>query len=135
MPAEVAMLSKLESDESGYRVRIQIGALPELPRTIRSRHWTVQARHRDQWHALVAAALAGKRPAAPLERATLILTRHSAQEPDRDNLMASWKDVIDGLRHAGVILNDKRQNIGTPDSRWEKAGHKNGHVTIEVIES
>lgn len=74
------------------------------------------------------------RPAEPLERAHLILTRHSSSEPDFDGLAVSFKPVIDGLVEAGVLANDKSGNIGQPEYRWFKAPMKMGFITVEVRE-
>lgn len=121
------------------RIRLEIDGLPELPNKLQRRHWRYIASHAKRWHKAVADALLIARsegvelPAAPFRSARLILTRHSTQEPDRDNLAASWKPVIDGLTRAGLIWDDKPSVIGTPECRWVKAKRGEGRVTVEVI--
>jgi len=41
-------------------------------------------------------------PTRPLTEARIELVRHSSVEPDYDNLVGSFKAIIDGLRDAGV---------------------------------
>lgn len=73
-----------------------------------------------------------KRAAFPFLRATVTLTRLSTREPDADNLMSSWKHVLDGLVEAGVIINDKPSTIGSPISLWKYAKRKDGKIKIKV---
>ncbi len=76
-----------------------------------------------------------KAPEKPLKKARLVLTRYSSNSPDFDGLVSSFKHVIDGLVDAGVIQNDKFENIGAPEYVWEKCGRRAGKITVEVFES
>lgn len=79
-------------------------------------------------------AMAEPRPAKPLERCALIITRHSSSEPDFDNAVASAKPLVDGLKDAGVIVDDKSSCIVERKYLWEKAPPKKGFVTVRVEE-
>lgn len=75
-----------------------------------------------------------KRPASPLIQCEMILTRFSTRECDFDNLVASFKPVVDGLKDAGVILDDSSKVIVRREYRHRPAKPKQGKVRIEVIE-
>jgi Holliday junction resolvase RusA-like endonuclease len=89
-----------------------------------------------KWHQAVASAVmeAGKSPIRlPLKRAKLRLTRFSTVRPDTDGLVSGFKAVIDGLVKAGVLFNDKYENIGFPEYLWDKAPPKAGRLQVVVI--
>jgi Holliday junction resolvase RusA-like endonuclease len=69
-----------------------------------------------------------------LTAANLTLTRFSSRQPDRDNLMSSWKAVIDGLVESGVLVDDNCDVVKSIDSRWEKASSKNSKIRVLVEE-
>ena len=75
----------------------------------------------------------GNKPAEPLQRSAIHLIRYSSVEPDPDNLAASFKPVIDGLREAGVIVNDRSENVELRFS-WRKAPQNMGMIRVEVRE-
>ena len=115
-----------------YRIEFTLMGLPSTPNS--RRHWREVHKENEAWYSAVRAAAWSKRPATPLSKAKLTLTRVSATEPDYDNLCASFKPVIDGLRYAGVLLDDKKQNIGMADYFWEKCSPRKGCITICVEE-
>lgn len=53
---------------------------------------------------------------------------------DYDNLVASFKACIDGLKRARIIVDDKVEIIGRPICRWQPAPAKEGRIIIEVEE-
>jgi len=76
---------------------------------------------------------ARNRPEKPLSRAKVIFTRHSSTPPDDDNLAGSFKSVRDGLKDAGVIVDDKSANI-VAEYRWSKTDRNKGFITVEIEE-
>lgn len=98
-------------------------------------NWKYRWSHAKRWKAMVAAAVLAYRakPPVPLTRSRLVLTRCSAVEPDPDNLAASFKPVIDGLREAGVIENDRSCNVEIC-YRWRKAPRGSKKMLVEVYE-
>ncbi len=73
-------------------------------------------------------------PAKSLERAKLTLVRYGSKEPDFDNLVSSFKPIIDGLVSAGIIVNDKQANIGQPQYLFVKAKRDEGAFSVKVEE-
>lgn len=113
-----------------YKLRIELPGLPPLPNGGHG-HWRKDWQTKKKWKEWVILATAGKRPLKPLEVAEMTLTRCSSSEPDQDNLAASFKGIIDGLRYAGIISDDKRSNV-RPNFEWRKAKTKQGKIIIEV---
>jgi Holliday junction resolvase RusA-like endonuclease len=60
------------------------------------------------------------------------LVRHSATEPDWDNMVSSFKPIIDALETLRVIENDKMSVIGQPSYRWHKAPRGHGYIEVAV---
>jgi hypothetical protein len=98
-----------------------------------SRNPWVLHRLAQEWkgRAIVAAKAEGV-PQAPLKHARLVLTRYSSVSPDPDGLVSGFKAIVDGLVAAGVLENDRFDNIGMPDYRWEKVPQRAGKVRVEV---
>lgn len=111
--------------------------LPGLPRTTNrlNVHWRVRQTNTKKWqNAVILEARRKGTPLAPLERAQLTLTRYSAKECDFDNLVSSFKPLIDGLRIAGVIKDDKQSVIGQSIYLQGVAKRNKGFITMKVEE-
>jgi len=67
-----------------------------------------------------------------LTNAKLTFIRCSSKELDWDNLITSFKHVLDGLTEAGVILDDKPSVIGQPQFFWERCPPKQGKIKIRI---
>jgi Holliday junction resolvase RusA-like endonuclease len=110
---------------------LTIKALPILPNQgHRGRHWAVEAKYRREWHLMVRCAVGLLTPVSPLDRARVTLTRVSKREPDTDNLMASWKPILDGLVRARVLFDDSPAHVELV-SRWRRTTGP-GFVVVEV---
>lgn len=109
--------------------------LPKLqPDSFRS--WPARARYRKDWHKRVAGhvLILKAKPKTPLETAVVSCTRHSTREPDRDNLVQSFKPILDGFVKAGVLKDDSPAVIGAPEYSWEKTGRGKGRITVWIRE-
>lgn len=117
-----------------YRLEFELPGLPPMtnPKSGGSRNWRALWRMNRRWKRDVILLVQPKRPPAPLERAKLTLIRASSVAPDSDGLVSGFKAVIDGLREARVIANDRYQNIGMPDYRWEPATQGKGFIRVIV---
>ena len=116
-----------------YHLRIELPGLPQLQSGAFG-HWSARRRHDSRWKQLVALEARGHWPKEPLERASLVCTRFSCarSSPDRDNLVASFKPLIDALQGV-VIKNDSPEHM-TAEYHWEKCHRGEGRVVIEVSE-
>lgn len=108
--------------------------LQGLPRTANGSHGHWRAKHAQvrAWKQAVFTAAWHKKPAQPLASAVLCLTRHSSTCPDFDNLVMSFKPIIDGLRQAGILVDDRKANIGEPKYKWIQAPRNAGFITVRV---
>lgn len=116
-----------------YELSFVINGTPDLPNRCRKGSWKATWSHAKKWKAWVGVRCLGKKPAEPLQQAALHLTRYSSVEPDPDNLAASFKPVIDGLREAGIIENDRSANVALKFS-WRKVPPNMGMIRVEVRE-
>lgn len=108
--------------------------LPGLPPTTNGSHghWRAAAAKRKEWRQASCFVASGNRPPEPLRNAKLTLTRFSSNRPDFDNLTISFKSVVDGLKDAKVIHDDKDSVIIERVYQWEKAPPKKGKIRIQV---
>lgn len=111
-------------------------SIPSLPRTQTNNfgsHWGRSA-DKKKWLNLVYYAVkeAKRRPPdEPLQSATLTFTRRSSQEPDADNLAASFKPVQDSLVKL-LVIHDDSPDIIEATYQWEYAAPKKGGITVRV---
>lgn len=99
----------------------------------RSRNFWAIKKESDLWKKYVG-QVAVPRPLSPLKRARLTLIRFSSSEPDYDGLVHGFKPIIDGLKEAGVLIDDKFSNIGASNYQWEKCPPKKGRIIVIVEE-
>lgn len=119
-----------------YSLEFKLDGLPKMtnPSGARSTHWRVIKKERDNWKSLVVEAASGKKPPEPLKKARLTLIRHSSVSPDPDGLVSGFKAIIDGLVEAGVLENDRFENIGMPQYLWSKVQPRKGYIEVRVKE-
>lgn len=116
-----------------FNLVIEIKGLPKLPNISMYKHWTTKYRDVQKWKRLVINACYGKAPSAPLQKAKIIYTRYSAKKPDYDNCVSSFKALQDGLKEAGIIIDDSWNTI-TSVYAWETAKQRQGRIKIEIRE-
>jgi hypothetical protein len=99
-------------------------------------HWRHAHNEAKKWKQWVADAVlaAGGPPRTPLVRYRLALARFSSSEPDYDGLVRGFKVLIDGLREAGVLKDDKLSNTGPWACRWYRCKPKEGRMFVSVVE-
>lgn len=81
-------------------------------------------------------AVGQKKPHEPLSRAQLSITRHFYRTLDFDGLVGSFKPVVDGLIHAGVIVDDNWRVLGAWQCDQQFRPKKEGprlEVTIKGV--
>lgn len=114
-----------------YQLEIKLQGLPPLSNT--HVHWRKAGKQRKLWRSAVELICKSRaKPEEPLKKACLFLERHSSAEPDYDNLVISFKSIIDGLKDAGIILDDKSSVIVHRNYTWHKTSIRDGHVIVRV---
>lgn len=112
-------------------IEFTIPFLPK-PRNQLNVHWRVRHAEAKKCIELVCLHVQSKAPKKPFFKAKLTLIRYSSREPDFDGLVSSFKHIIDGLIHAGILENDKQENIGQPVYQWAKAKPKQGRIFVRI---
>lgn len=110
-----------------------IEGLPKLTNQSYRSHWRSRHAEAKKWKSLVTAHCLDKGITnLKLNSAVLTFKRHSSVEPDFDGLVSGFKNVIDGLKVSGVIIDDKPSIIGSPTYLWEKCAKGEGKITIKI---
>jgi hypothetical protein len=115
-----------------YSLIFEIRGLPKTGNELLRGHWKTRTGVARTWKRRIWASCWHLKPDSPLIKAKLTLTRFSSRECDFDNLVSSFKSCIDGLVEAGILANDKRENIDQPSYLWVKAKPKQGKIHIRV---
>jgi len=92
-----------DDDEKVWLVEI-----PKISKSINrthGSHWSIARRERDEWARWVAVSL-DKPPKAESKRSLVIERLACSNGLDRDNLYGSYKQLIDAIRDAGIIVDD-----------------------------
>jgi hypothetical protein len=111
-----------------------------LPREVRAvegpngRDWRVKARGAKDWRRLVDEALQVLEHARPRwQRATVHYAFYGRREIDPDNLVGLGKPILDGLVGAGVLPDDRREQIlAAPTAIWSPTPLAWGFVVVAV---
>lgn len=115
-----------------YRLEFSLLGLPKGPNSSFGIHWAIKARERKKWREQVVIACIGKAPPIPLSKCAIQCTRVSKKEMDYDNMVASFKPVIDGLVDAKIIKDDDSSVIVQREYKYEK--NKTSGIKVVVIE-
>jgi Holliday junction resolvase RusA-like endonuclease len=118
-----------------YELNLKIEGLPKATANA-NQHWKARWVEAKKWKGLVFWEIdATKRPRKPLDKARVTLTRCAhGRKPDRDNLITSFKHVIDALVEAQVLLDDNQDVITEINYHWEPASPGQGCILIKVEE-
>lgn len=117
-----------------YSLSIFFNWLPQIQLNSSHGHWATRYQKIRAIKTKVGAGVYPHRPEKPLKKARLVLIRHSSREPDYDNLVASFKPVIDALTEFAIIENDNSKVVGQPEYRWIKCKIKFAGINILVQE-
>lgn len=117
-----------------YSLKLVFNNLPKQTNAMSSFGWKQKMIEARRWKNAVVSECSGRAPKKPLEKVSLVLTRFSSREPDWDGLVSGFKHVIDGLKLAGIIIDDRMSVIGQPTYKWEKTSKGLGKIQVEVYE-
>jgi hypothetical protein len=113
------------------KITFEIPVLPKTPNSIgKASIWASHA-ERHKWRKIILGEFYEVGPKVPYKKSILTIIRCSSHEPDVDNLYSSNKFVIDGLKYAGFIIDDKPSNI-LLICKWEKAKRGEGKIIITL---
>lgn len=116
-----------------YKLYFQLVGLPKSLNGSHG-HWKAKTVERKRWRNLSCNVASLNKPKAPLKKCSLECVRFSSNAMDYDNLVASFKAVVDGLKDAGIIEDDNSNVIIYREYRHEKAKKNEGRVSVCVTE-
>lgn len=111
-------------------LRLTLPGHPPSPNRLRG-HWSTRWKQTHSWRDDVTYLARAQRPDAPYPVAKVTITFEHRQHHfrDEDNLVASCKPILDGLRLGGVIVDDSPDHI-TLDVRQVLGAER--QIVIEV---
>lgn len=96
-------------------------------------HWRTHAAQRKKWRLDAFMMAIAKKPSLPLKECRLTCIRYSSSPMDYDNLVASFKSIVDGIVDARVIIDDNSTCITERYYKWEKAKQGKIRIILEEI--
>ena len=126
-----------ELGEEGRIIHFTIWELPQLQADTFPGYHSRNS-YRKKWHSWVAHGIkkAGGPPSEPWGKAGIVAVRFAiGSEPDRGNLVHSFKPVVDGLiaKRAGVIEDDKPSVLVTERYEWRKCRRADARIEVWVM--
>lgn len=118
-----------------YSLYFELKELPPSLNRIFSMTWQKRKRIFDKIKTEAHYHILGKKPSTPLKNYHITFTRHTISPLDIDNLVASFKPVLDSLVLSGVIEDDKwgmTDNVFYKQAKVKKMKEKK--VSIQVLE-
>lgn len=103
-----------------YSLEIEVPYVETDPNQMFRLAWRGRKGKFDRIKTSIQALTAGKRPAKPLEKFKISITRRATAYLDWDNLVASLKPAIDALKMSGIIIDDGWGYIRHVDVDQEK---------------
>lgn len=101
-----------------------MGELPKTPNELSGMHWgkvsKLRARWRYQTAYLAKVEAKAQKAKVPFKKVELTLIRGSSRKTDLDNIIASFKPLIDGLKDAGIITDDNPSVVVKIHAHWEQ---------------
>jgi hypothetical protein len=117
-----------------YILNFIVRKLPQLPNRSFGSHWGGQQKKRKEWHIAVENFAMINRPKTPLIVCKLTLVRFAPRECDYDNMVYSFKPIVDGLVHSKIIADDRQKNIPIRNYYWVQVPKKDQHIEVTVEE-
>lgn len=122
-----------------YRFEFVLPGLPSSTNVLRTRHFRTNAKEANKWKFAISKAIpAQTKPPQPLKYIRIELERHSSRAMDYDNLVASFKCVLDAMVLEGIILHDGPEIIRHENyiCRWVKhPNNKTGFIKVKIEET
>ena len=117
-----------------FLISFSIKALPPLGNAQTRKHFRERMKDVEVWAILVKAAIGKSIPKSPSPYCLLTLKRFSTKMPDYDGLVMSFKHVVDGIKNAGVLVDDNYAVTGQWDVTWAKVSHrKQEGIEVQVL--
>lgn len=115
-----------------HHLEFEINALPKRINQISGRSWFVYSNERRRWRVLVGMTLIaiGKKEFKN-QKVHITFERHSSRQPDFDNLVHSFKPILDALVFHKVLIDDSPKHIES-SYKWVKTPQKLGKIKVYI---
>ncbi len=128
---DVHNLNTVRHESDPYMLEIRLEGIPSGPNGAHG-HWAAKARMKKEWRQRVCLKAVPFAPMVPLEKAEIECIRYTSHSMDYDNLVASFKALIDGLKDAGIIIDDNQGVLVRRTYTHEKIKNEFKHVKMTV---
>ncbi|MGE3608024.1 MAG: hypothetical protein AB7I27_00450 [Bacteriovoracaceae bacterium] len=121
----------------GYSVKFTFFTIPLTLNEVISKHWRSRHNNFKKIHREIVIALINKKPAKPILKAKITVTRYSWGSLDRDNAYFTCKPILDTLVKEKVLIDDKWENVDQPQIiqvKIKKTETRKIEVLLEEIE-
>ena len=118
-----------------FETTLTIQGLPKTPNELRFRKWYITTTHDKKWKRKISESILfseKQKPEKPLEKVKIYFERHSSKQPDFDNLVGSFKPILDALVENGIIIDDAMKHMEVQNYKWIKCCPKKGHIVIRI---
>ena len=115
-----------------YRLEFILHTTPLTLNEVMSKGWKPRHFNFEKVKDEIRLLTLGKRPEAPIKKASVYIRRFSPRKLDRDNFIFTFKPILDGLVGCGIIEDDGFDQVKRIDGEQVKCGAKEARK-IEVI--
>lgn len=116
-----------------YQLDFELKELPPGLNKLLRMNWGKRKRIFDSIQLMAKYLILGKQPSQPLVKYQITFTRHTTRPLDIDNLVASFKPVLDSLVLFGVIQDDKWGLTDSVFYKQKKVKKINEHkISVQV---
>lgn len=116
-----------------YRLEFELLGVPEALNKMLRMHWMKRNKHSHYWYEYIANETRKLKPKEPLRYAKITLVRYSPRTLDFDGAIGSFKVIVDGLKRAGIILDDRWDYVGAWCLDQVKAKEQKIKVIVEEV--
>lgn len=116
-----------------YQHEFEVDITTKLPNRQSSTSYWGKTTELKKWLRHLSHGFYGNTPQSPLKKVRLVITRISSRQPDKDNLYASCKQLIDALKNLEVITDDAPKYLDL-ECNWEKGQREQAKTRINIRE-
>jgi hypothetical protein len=132
--ADSARFESGTMENGAYRCRFETGWVPDSLNVTLTKHRFRRDHVRKAWDNLIWHCSLRAKPKVPLERFRVRVERHSSRLLDFDNMVSSFKDVIDAMVTVGILAGDEYKRSGSWSVEQFKCSTKTKRIVVEIVE-
>lgn len=122
------------TEDGFYRCDFVTSWVPDSLNAALAKHHFKRHQIRRAWDSLLHHSSMNRRPPRALERYHVSVKRYAARDLDFDNLVSSFKDVIDAMVTVGILAGDEYKRTGPWTVAQEKVKGKEARIHVSITE-